>query len=77
MALAFAWLACPWTLYAMNANANDGLVAPRGRGRLLTLSSPAGRGVVVALAAAAKIGPAALAPLFATGRRAPRPRGGA
>ena len=26
-ALAFAWVACPWTLYTMNANANDALVA--------------------------------------------------
>ena len=26
-ALGFAWLACPWTLYVMNANANDALVA--------------------------------------------------
>jgi len=68
VALAFAWLACPWTLYAMNANANDGLIALLGVGAMLALSSPAGRGVMVALATAAKMGPAALAPLFATAR---------
>ncbi len=65
-ALAFAWLACPWTLYTMNANANDALIAALGIGALLALRSAPGRGVFVALAAAAKFGPAALAPLFAT-----------
>src|SRR3954447_75183 len=68
VALAFAWLACPWTLYVMNANANDGLVALLSVGAMLALSSPPGRAVMVALATAAKMGPAALAPLFATGR---------
>jgi hypothetical protein len=67
VAMAFAWLACPWTLYAMNANANDGLIAALSVGALLTLASPAGRAVFVALGAAAKFGPAALAPLFAAG----------
>jgi glycosyl transferase family 87 len=67
VAMAFAWLACPWTLYAMNANANDGLVAALSVGAMLALASPAGRGIFVALAAAAKFGPAALAPLFAAG----------
>ena len=65
-ALAFAWVACPFTLYTMNANANDSLVAALGVGALLALSSPAGRGTVIALAAAAKFGSAALAPLFTT-----------
>ncbi len=67
VAMAFAWLACPWTLYAMNANANDGLVAALSVGAMLALASPAGRGVFVGLAAAAKFGPAALAPIFAAG----------
>lgn len=67
VAMAFAWLACPWTLYAMNANANDGLVAMLAVGAMLAIASPSGRGLFVALAAAAKFGPAALAPLFATG----------
>ncbi len=66
-ALAFAWLACPFTLYTMNANANDSLVAALGVGALLALRSPSGRGALTALAAAAKFGSAALAPLFATG----------
>jgi hypothetical protein len=67
LGLAFAWAACPWTLYTMNANANDSLIAALGIGALLTLASPMARGAMVALAAAAKFGSAALAPLFATG----------
>jgi len=66
VALAFAWLACPWTLYAMNANANDALVAASVVWALVALASPAGRGVLLALGAVAKFGTAALAPLFAT-----------
>ena len=66
VALAFAWLACPWTLYAMNANANDALVAASVVWALVALRSPAGRGVALAVGAAAKFGTAALAPLFAT-----------
>ncbi len=65
-ALGFAWVACPWTLYTLNANANDSLVAALGIGALLALRSPPARGALIALAAAAKFGSAALAPLFAT-----------
>jgi hypothetical protein len=66
IALAFAWLAYPFTLYTMNANANDSLIAALGVWTIVALSSPAARGVLVALGAAAKFGSAALAPLFAT-----------
>jgi hypothetical protein len=65
-ALAFAWVTCPWTLYTMNANANDTLIAALGIAALVAVASPVGRGAFVALAAAAKFGSAALAPLFAT-----------
>jgi Glycosyltransferase family 87 len=67
VALAFAWLAYPFTLYTMNANANDSLIAALLVGAMLALTSAPARGVMVALGAAAKFGPAALAPLFATG----------
>jgi hypothetical protein len=75
VALAYAWLAFPFTLYTMNANANDSLVAALTVGALLALTSPAAagarsagaRGGAIALAAAAKFGSAALAPLFAAG----------
>jgi hypothetical protein len=66
VALAFAWLAYPFTLYTMNANANDSLIAATMVGAMLVLSSPPARGAMLALGSAAKFGPAALAPLFAT-----------
>ncbi|MGH2964678.1 MAG: glycosyltransferase 87 family protein [Solirubrobacterales bacterium] len=66
ISLAFAWLAYPFTLYTMNANANDSLIAAAGVGAMLAVSSPPGRAVMLALGTAAKFGSAALAPLFAT-----------
>jgi hypothetical protein len=65
--LAFAWLAYPFTLYTMNANANDSLIAALLVGAMLVVTSAPARAVMVALASAAKFGPAAVAPLFATG----------
>jgi hypothetical protein len=67
MALAFAWLAYPFTLYTMNDNANDSLIAALLVGAMMVIASPPARGAILALAAAAKFGPAALAPVFATG----------
>ncbi len=68
IALAFAWLAYPYTLYALDANGgNDALVAALLIAALIAFVSPAGRGFAVALAAAVKFGPLALAPLFAAG----------
>jgi hypothetical protein len=67
IALAYAWLAYPYTLYALNANGNDALVAALLVGAVIVLSSPLARGAVLGLAAAAKFGPLALAPLFAAG----------
>ncbi|MBA2240940.1 MAG: hypothetical protein H0W09_06820 [Solirubrobacterales bacterium] len=67
VALAFAWLSYPFTLYTMNANANDSLVAALGIGALLAVRSAPLRGAAVAVAALAKFGSAATAPLFATG----------
>ncbi|HYX84174.1 MAG TPA: glycosyltransferase 87 family protein [Gaiellales bacterium] len=66
VALAFAWLAYPFTLYTMNANANDSLIAALLVGAMVVIASPPARGAILALAAAAKFGPAALAPVFAT-----------
>lgn len=73
VALTYAWLAFPYTLYALGANVNDGLVALMLVIALIAVSSaPArgaalARGAAVALGAAAKFGPLALAPLFAAG----------
>jgi hypothetical protein len=66
LALAYAWAANPFTLYAMNCNVNDGLVAALVLGAIAAASSPAGRGALVTLAGMAKFAPLALAPLFAT-----------
>jgi Glycosyltransferase family 87 len=68
IALAFAWLAYPYTLYALDANGgNDALVAALLLAALIAFASPLGRGITVGLAAAVKFGPFALAPLFAAG----------
>ncbi len=68
VALAFAWFAYPYTLYALDANGgNDALVAALLVAALLAFSSPLKRGLAIGLAAATKFGPLALAPLFAAG----------
>jgi hypothetical protein len=73
--LAFAWAACPYTAFALESNTNDALVAALVIGALLVLAGPARRGVAVALAAATKFAPLALAPLFATYGAGSGPRG--
>jgi hypothetical protein len=72
MALLFA--ACPWTLFGVTQNTNDGLVALLLTATLLTMGSAPLRGAMLGLAAAAKISPLALLPLVAGGGR---PSGGA
>jgi len=64
LALAYAWAAFPFTLYAMNTNSNDALVAALLIAVLLVAHRPAARGVVGALAGMAKFAPLALAPLL-------------
>jgi hypothetical protein len=73
--LAYAWAAYPYTLYTLNSNANDTLVAAAAVWALVALRSPPARGVLVALGAAAKFVPLALAPLFATASPQRRWRG--
>jgi glycosyl transferase family 87 len=67
--LAYAWAAYPYTLFALQSNSNDSLVAMLLVWALVAQRSPPARGALVALAAAAKFSPAALLPLFARGRR--------
>jgi hypothetical protein len=62
--LAYAWAAFPFTLYAMNTNVNDGLVAALVLGAIAAAASPATRGALIALAGMAKFAPLALGPLF-------------
>jgi hypothetical protein len=64
--LTYAWAACPFTLYVLNTNGNDGLVAALVLAALAAAARPVASGTLVALAGWAKFGPFALAPLFAT-----------
>jgi hypothetical protein len=65
--LAFAWLAYPYTAFALQSNSNDSLVAALVVWSLALFARPLARGALLALAATAKFAPLALAPLFATG----------
>jgi hypothetical protein len=66
-ALMWAWAAFPFTLLGLMKSTNDGLVAMLLVYTLLAFASPAGRGALLALGAAAKFFPAAMLPLFAMG----------
>lgn len=68
---AYLWLACPWTAYALNSNANDGLLAAAVALLLLIGTRPLWRGVAGAAAAAIKIAPLAVLPVLATRRAVP------
>jgi hypothetical protein len=78
IALAYAWAAFPFTLYAMNSNSNDSLVSALVVLTLLLAGRPAARGAAAALAGLTKFAPLALAPMLATyrepGSARPRPR---
>ncbi|MGI8711692.1 MAG: hypothetical protein ACR2NR_00585, partial [Solirubrobacteraceae bacterium] len=65
--LVYAWLAYPFTLYAMNSNTNDSLVAAMVVLALLVVTSAPARGVVAALAGLTKFAPFVLAPLLLRG----------
>lgn len=66
IALAYAWAAYPFTLFALESNTNDTLVAVLVLAALLAASSPPGRGAFAALAGLTKFAPLALAPLLCT-----------
>jgi hypothetical protein len=71
IALAYAWVSYPFTLFALESNSNDTLVAVLVLAALLAASyrstfAPAWRGVFAALAGLAKFAPLALAPVLAT-----------
>ena len=74
--LAYLWAAYPFTLYAMNSNTNDSLVAATLVGALLVIGSPPARGVMALVAGMTKFAPFALTPLLlrGVGDRPPRPR---
>jgi hypothetical protein len=74
-ALAFAWEAYPYSLFALSTNSNDALVAALVVFALVGLTSAPARGLFVGLGAAAKLAPGALAPLFFNPRGEPGARG--
>jgi hypothetical protein len=67
LALAYAWVSLPYTLFPLMSNTNDSLIAALVVFALLGITSAAGRAAMIALAGAAKFAPLALAPLFAGG----------
>ncbi len=64
--LAYAWVAYPFTLFVLDSNSNDALVAVLVLAALLFAASSPARGVFAALAGLTKFAPLALAPLLAT-----------
>jgi hypothetical protein len=64
--LCFGWAACPYTAFALESNTNDALVSLTLAAALLCLTSPAARGISLALSGLTKFAPLALGPLFAT-----------
>jgi hypothetical protein len=75
VALAYAWAAYPYTLYALDSNSNDELVSAVLVWALVALRSAPVRGALIGLGAAAKFVPLALGPLFATAGSRHRWRG--
>jgi hypothetical protein len=71
--LALGWAVYPFGFFPYLLNTNDALIPLFVVYALLALSSPAVRGVVLGLAAAAKFAPLALAGLLAAGRGQRRP----
>jgi len=71
VALAYAWVSFPFTLYALESDSNDALVAALILGAVLAASHSSslargGRGALAALAGLSKFAPLALAPVLAT-----------
>jgi hypothetical protein len=64
--LAYAWVTWPFSLYVLNCNSNDGLVAALAALSLFVATRPATRGAVAALAGFTKFGALGLVPLMST-----------
>jgi hypothetical protein len=74
--LSFAWVACPYTAFALESNTNDALVSLTLVAALLCLTAPIPRGITLALSSMTKFAPLALGPLFATYGATVRGEGG-
>ena len=67
--LAFAWVAYPYTAFALQSNSNDSLVAALLVWSLALFARPLARATLLALAVMVKFAPLVLAPLYAAGFR--------
>jgi len=72
--LAYAWVAYPFSLWTLESNTNDSLVALTLVAALLAITSAPARGIAGALAGLTKFAPFALAPLLLRGEGARWPR---
>ncbi|HEY8866174.1 MAG TPA: glycosyltransferase 87 family protein [Solirubrobacteraceae bacterium] len=73
IALAYAWAAYPFTLFALNSNSNDSFVAALVLAAILAAAGPVRRGALAAIAGLTKFAPLGLVPLLATYRDPSRP----
>jgi hypothetical protein len=64
--LAYAWVSYPFTLFALESNSNDTIVAVLVLAALLLAARPLARGAAAAAGALSKFAPFALAPILAT-----------
>lgn len=69
LVLAFAWLAYPYSAFALQSNSNDALISALLVWSLALFAMPLARGALLGTASLAKFAPLALVPLFATGER--------
>jgi hypothetical protein len=67
--LAFAWVAYPYSTFALQANSNDSLLAAFLAWSLALFAKPLARGALLAAAVMTKFAPLALAPLYGAGER--------
>jgi hypothetical protein len=65
--LVFAWVAYPYTTFALQSNSNDSLVAAFLAWSLALFARPLARGALLAAAVMTKFAPLALAPLYTAG----------
>jgi hypothetical protein len=74
IALAYAWAAYPFTIFASNTNTNDALVSLTVLLAILAAARPLWRGIAAAVAGMTKFAPLAMAPVLATHRLPPTRR---
>jgi len=74
LTLAFAWVAYPYTAFALQSNSNDALLSALLVWSLVAFASPLARGGLLAVAALTKFAPLVLVPLYAAGENGIRLR---